>query len=312
MKDLLHRVGELSRREGLPNASQQQQPLRAYSSNKNTATKVLLRCHNVTPVGFCCDSSLGKKKPLHFDYSSPKYSQSSSLFCHPFKSRITSLSHAHTHTHTLLELASTVARSHLLVLLIGIQSSAEKSGAPSSVCVQQTQTERGSARGKKLGKSDYLSVVKLFQSRLSPPLSRDEAHAEAKGLADTADLFLFSSPHHVPSEREMGKKKKLFPPTCVWRLWSLSLPQTLCELPVFFSFFLYKGFWEPSAEVKPFFDFLVKISGADHFWGFLASSILSAEFLWAGEERTDGQRRLIKVLAVGQLVAQISDFVFSK
>lgn len=38
-----------------------------------------------------------------------------------------------------------------------------------------------------------------------------------------------------------GKKKKTFPPTYVWWLRSLSLPQTLCELPVFFPFFYTKA-----------------------------------------------------------------------
>lgn len=115
-----------------------------------------------------------------------------------------------------------------------------------SVCV----TERERDRERNGGKSDYFSVVKLFQSLLSPFCQEMRLTLKLRAGRHRRSLPVFQTPHHALSETN-------FFPGCVWRLWSLPLPQTLHELSLFLQRLL--GV-ESKGEI--FSDFLMKVSDA--------------------------------------------------
>lgn len=81
----------------------------------------------------------------------------------------------------------------------------------SRVCVQQREN-----RGEKWGKSDYFSVVKLFQSLLSPFCQEMRLTQNLRAGRHRRFLPVFQTPHHVLSE------KNFFPRLCVTTLKSSS------------------------------------------------------------------------------------------
>lgn len=120
-----------------------------------------------------------------------------------------------------------------------------------SVYEQRGEERRRENRGEKWGKKWLLLCSQTVSKPTLPFLSRDEAHAGAEGRQTPKISSCF------PNSSSCSFREKLFFPACVWRVWSLPLPQTLHELPLFLQRLL--GV-ESKGEI--FSDFLMKISGA--------------------------------------------------
>ena len=132
------------------------------------------------------------------------------------------------------------------------------------------------------GESDYFSVVKVFQSLVSPLRHEMRLTLMLRAGRHWRSIPVFQSPHHVLSQR-----KKNFFPACVWRLWSLSLPQTLHKLPLFF-FFLFFCFFFTKASgglrgKSRSHQIFIWNALAPHFWGCGIARRLAKSFCGSAE-----------------------------
>lgn len=108
------------------------------------------------------------------------------------------------------------------------------------------------------GKSDYFSVVRLFQSPI-PSLSRHVAHTESEGTQTPKISSCFSKLLIMFFQR----RNFFSPRLCVWRLWSL--PSAANFAWTSFVFTNASGSWEQRRNRFFFFSFqifLMKISAA--------------------------------------------------